>query len=327
MVLCPYIFLLLRHDIPPLTLQPTEVHSAHWVSLHALFAHSLRTYVNCDVSERLNKYNSTFARYFLRLLFGKMRFSATQLMPTDSLWCSSSFLAPPPPPPTTTNYVMKNLILGILEFTTTNKPLPLPQQHPPLILWGLTLGMIADFLGPLFSSSGVPNFWTWPTFSSWDYRLAVWLFTWAFRAKKLRELRAIADGGGNTTSDNHRGEISTEQLSGLDGKTFCANSTSTSRSEKQAEEKEENYKEATGEEEEGGREQEEKRISVVGEMLDGYFDRAMLAAALVLFFKLGLTIAFLCLVRKYQVLQSTYVLTRRFTCLILEYGQVCGKTG
>lgn len=279
MVLCPYIFLLLRHDIPSLALQPTEVHSAHWVSLRALFAHSLRTYGNCDVSERLNKYNSTFARYFLRLLFGQMRFSATQLMPTESLWCSSSFLSPPPsPPPKTTNHVIKNLILGISEFTTTNKPLPLP-QHSPLILWGLTLGMIADFLGPL-SSSGVPNFWTWPTFSSWDYRLAVWLFTWAFRARKLRELRTTADDGGVNTNNSRRGEFST-QLSGLDGTTFCASTTS---SEKQAEEK---Y-EAAGEEE--GEEQGGKRISVVGEMLDGYFNRVMLAAALVLFLRLGLLI-------------------------------------
>lgn len=304
MVLCPYIFLLLRHDIPPLTLQPTEVHSAHWVSLRALFAHSLRTYGTCDVSERLNKYNSTFARYFLRLLFGQMRFSATQLMPTESLWCSSSFLSPSPPPPptTTTNYVIKNLILGIKEFTaTTNKTLP--QQHPPLILWGLTLGMIADFLGPL-SSFGVPDFWTWPTFSSWDYRLAVWLFTWAFRARKLRELRTTAVdggggvGGGNTSNNHHRGEISSTQLQlgGLDWTTFCTNPTSTSRSEKQAEEKEEA---ARGKKE--GEQEQEKRISVVSEMLDGYFDRAMFAAALVLFFRFGLIIAFLFTSIKYRV--------------------------
>lgn len=215
-----------------------------------------------------------------------MRFSATQLMPTESLWCSSSFLSSPPPPST---HVTKNLILGISEFTNTN-PSPLP-QHPPLILWGLTLGMIADFLGPL--SSGVPSFWTWPTFSSWDYRLAVWLFTCAFRASKLRELRTAGGGGNN----NYRGEIST-QLSGP--ATFCASTTS----EKQAGEKD-------GVEEEGGQ---EKRISIVGKMLDGYFDRAMLAAALVLFFRLGLTIAFLFASINYRVH------TRRL--LTYYYGQV-----
>lgn len=281
MVLCPYIFLLLRHDIPPLTLQPTEVHSAHWVSLRALFAHSLRTYGNCDVSERLNKYNSTFARHFLRLLFGQMRFSATQLMPTESLWCSSSFLSSPP---STTSYVIKTPILGISEFTATHPP-PLP-QHPPLILWGLTLGMIADFLGPL--SSGVPNFWTWPTFSAWDYRFAVWLFTWAFRARKLRELRtADGGGGGGGNNNNHRGEIP-PQLRNLGGAKFCPSTTSE---KKQAEE----YDEA-GEEGE-----QQKRISVVGKMLDGYFDRVMRAAALVLSFRLGLTTAFLFASIKYRV--------------------------
>lgn len=226
-----------------------------------------------------------------------MRFSATQLMPTESLWCSSSFLSSPPPP--TTTYVIKNLIFGISKFTTTTPP-PLP-QHPPLILWGLTLGMIADFLGPL--SSGVPNFWTWPTFSSWDYRLAAWLFTWAFRTRKLRELRTAEGWGDGGNNNNHRGEIST-QLSDLDGVTFCASTTS----EKQAEEKDE-----AGEEGE-----QQKRISVVGKMLDGYFDRAMLAAALVLFLRLGLTTAFLFASIKYRVH------TRRL--LTYYYGQVYRET-
>lgn len=260
-------------------LQPTEVHSAHWVSLRALFAYSIRTHGNCDVSERLNKYNSTAARYFLRLLFGQMRFSATHLMPTESLWCNS-FL-----PPSPTSHI-KNLLLGISASTTvTNPP---PPQHPPLLLWGLTLGIIAEFLGPL--SSGVPDFWTWPTFSSWDYRLAVWLFTYSFRARKLRELRSAGGGGGG---GNDRGNIPT-QLSGLDSITFCA---SSSIGKQDIEEK--------------GKQ--EKRISVVGKMLDGYFDRAMYAAALVLFFRLGLATAFLfaCITYYAQITQITYFTTDR----------------
>lgn len=265
MVLCPYIFLLLRHDTPTLMLQPTEVHSAHWVSLRALFTHSLRTYRNCDVSERLNKYNNTGARYLLRLLFGQMRFSATQLMPTESLWCSSStpdFHSAQYSPPTPLSRIIKSL-LSMSAYTTTTTTTNPPPQHPPLLLWGLTLGIIADFLGPL--SSGVPKFWTWPTFSSWDYRLAVWLFTYSFRAQKLRELRA--DGGGKND-----GDIPT-QLSGLDRATFCASTTSGKQKKEEGEQ--------------------EMRISVVGKMLDGYFDRAMLGALLVLFFRLGLTTAFL----------------------------------
>lgn len=271
MVLCPYIFLLLRHDIPPLMLQPTEVHSAHWVSVRALFADALRTHGNCDVSERLNKYNSTAARYFLRLLFGQMRFSAKQLMPTESLWCNS-FLPSATSPPSPTSHI-RNILLGISAATTTTNPPPPPlKQHPQLLLWGLTLGMVADFLGPL--SSGVPHFWTWPTFSSWDYRLAVWLFTYSFRARKLRELRSA--GGSNDRVDFPM------QLSRLNEATFCASSTS-GKQEVEGKEKRE----------------QEKRISVVGIMLDGYLDLAAYAAALVLFFRLGLTIAFLFACIKY----------------------------
>lgn len=254
-------------------LQPAEVHSAHWVSLRALFAYSLRTHGNCDVSERLNKYNSTAARYILRLLFGQMRFSATHLVPTESLWCNS-FL-----PPSPTSHI-KNRLLGKSASTAvTNAAVP---QHPPLLLWGLTLGMIADFLGPL--SSGVHDFWTWPTFSSWDYRLAVWLFTYSFRTRKLRELRSAGGGGGG----DDKGNIPT-QLSGLDGITFSA---SSSIGKQGVEEK---------------RKQEE-RFSVVGKMLDGYFDRAMYAMALVLFCRLGLATAFLFPFVTYfaQITQITY---------------------
>lgn len=268
MVLCPYIFLLLRHDIPPLTLQPTEVHSAHWVSLRALFAHSLRAHGNCDVSERLNKYNSTAARYFLRLLFGQMRFSATHLMPSESLWCNSFFPSASSSPPSTTSYII-NLLLGISASTTATSPPP--PQHPTLLLWGLTLGMVADFLGPL--SSGVPYFWTWPNFSSWDYRSAVWLFTYSFRAQILRELRSAGGGGGNDIGDIPM------QLSRRNRITFRTSSTG---GKQELEEKEKR-----------------ERISVVGIMLDGYFDRAVYAVALVLFFRLGLTTAVLVACIKY----------------------------
>lgn len=81
------------------------------------------------------------------------------------------------------------------------------------------------------------------------------------------------------------------QPSGLDGITFCASSS-------------------IGKQEVEGKGKQEKRISVVGKMLDGYFDRAMYAAALVLFFRLGLATAFLfaCITYHAQITQITYLI-------------------
>src|SRR5436305_14569859 len=88
MALFPYIFIIAGMMVPPLVLQPTEVAAAHWVPLRALLSPSLRTFEYVDLSSRFAKQGRPVLRAILRVLLGKLRFSAVQLIPSESLFSS-----------------------------------------------------------------------------------------------------------------------------------------------------------------------------------------------------------------------------------------------
>ena len=178
MVLCPFVYVLTRYDIPPLQLQPTEVNSAHWVSLRALLAPYLRTVEYADVSDRLARVRGHFLRACLRLVLGQMMFAAVRLVPSESLYCSS---APGFIPEHTKNVI-----------STVFARLPSTSHDRPLLLWGLTQGIIADFLD-LLPIDDFAKRWTWPTFSAWDVRFVIWLLTYRLHKQRLRELDSGSD--------------------------------------------------------------------------------------------------------------------------------------
>ena len=187
MVLCPFVYVLTRYDITPLQLQPAEVNSAHWVSLRALLAPSLRTFEYADVSDRLARVRGRVLRAGLRLLLGQMMFAAVRLIPSESLYCSS---APGFIPEHT-----KNILPPVLEVTTMNSlgaRTPSSSHDRPLLLWGLTQGIIADFLD-LLPSDNFSKRWSWPTFSPWDVRFVIWLVTYRLHKQRLRELESSGD--------------------------------------------------------------------------------------------------------------------------------------
>ena len=181
MVLCLFVFLLLRHDAPLFILQPTEVSSTHWVSMRTLVSTSLGTLKHCDVSERLSEPGNRVLRFFLRAMFGQMLFPATQLIPAESLFCSSvpEFL-----PNGDSLTFRPSSPLNHRKTSLAMSSSPTYNAQRPLLLWGLTLGIATEFLHPLHSN-GASNFWL--TLSHWDFRCTVWLFTYFFRARKLRE--------------------------------------------------------------------------------------------------------------------------------------------
>ena len=187
MVLCPFVYLLMRHDIKPLSLQPSEVSSAHWVPLRNLFIPSSETYVRCDIAERLTRHQGYIKQVMLRLLMGQMLFPAILLGPTESLHSMAVFnmpsdtdLASPPVVQFGVNFHM--------PFPTSNA-----KSQPSLLLWGLTLGIVQDFLSQFtqYDTSGLA---VWPTFSHWDIRLTLWLMTYTFRSQRLNQLKADYDG-------------------------------------------------------------------------------------------------------------------------------------
>lgn len=135
MVLCPFVFLQMRVDTEPLALQPTEVHSAHWVSLRALTSPYLNSYIKSDVSQPFGRSDSDFIRTLIRLLFGQVLIKGIDLVPTESVYCNSGADLLPSGPRVST------VASGLLSFlSSARRTWENPSQH--LILWGLTLGSI-----------------------------------------------------------------------------------------------------------------------------------------------------------------------------------------
>lgn len=181
MVLCPFVFLLTTNHLPPLRLQPTEIASTHWVPIRALLSPSARTYEYQDLSNRLAKQEFGIKRWLLRGMLGKMLFSAIRLVPSESTYCSSvPDFVPNSPIKTSSVFTLASNYAG--WFTP-----PRLGTDRPLILWGLTLGVMADFLEQLPPHNTL-QLWTYPTFSSPDVRFIVWLLSFRFRRQKQREL-------------------------------------------------------------------------------------------------------------------------------------------
>ena len=190
MVLCPYIFLMTNHQLPPLRLQPTESASAHWVPLRALLAPGQRTFEFQDVSSRLAHREFGIKRWFLRAMLGRMVFAAVRLVPSESVYCTSieeffpseidtaKSKAPSIPSP-----------IPSVDSRVWPKKDPSYPQTRPLLLWGLTLGVLADFL-ELLPPHNALKLWTYPTFTPWDVRFVVWALSYRFRKEKERQLAA-----------------------------------------------------------------------------------------------------------------------------------------
>ena len=187
MVLCPYVFLLTRHDIPPLRLQPTEVASTHWVPLRALLSPRQQTCEYQDVSARLTTGQSTVKRHVLHSMLGQMKFCAIHLIPSESLHASNvpDFI-PQVKAAETTSYLAR--LRSLMGLPAAGQSL----ISPPLLLWGLTLGVLTDFLH-MFPPHYAFNVWTYPTFSPLDIRLAIWLLSYRFRKQKEKELFSSFD--------------------------------------------------------------------------------------------------------------------------------------
>lgn len=197
MILCPYVYLLTDAAPPPLRLQPTEIASAHWVPLRALRAPAQLTHEAADVSARLLGPSAGLARHALRLCLGHMLYRAVRLLPSESVVCSSNAGFVP------TAISGSGGGSGALAGLRAALGMSPPSDTPPLHLWGLTLGVVADLLALLppppppsppqpggGGGGGTPPlaFWTYPTFSPPDVRACVWALSWRFRRRKAREL-------------------------------------------------------------------------------------------------------------------------------------------
>lgn len=196
MVLCPYIYLLKSPSYPVQRLQPTEVASSHWVPLRALLSPDLRTYEYADVSARLAKSELGIKRWFLQAMLSKMMFAAIRLVPACSTYCATI----PDFMPVTPSQ------LGLIHrFKDALKgPEGKYQDHrPPLLLWGLTLGVVSDFLEHLPPHNAL-ELWTYPTFTNWDVRFVMWAMSYRFRKRKAIEMSTVVSSVADEGASNKR---------------------------------------------------------------------------------------------------------------------------
>ncbi|KAK4550665.1 hypothetical protein LTR36_000244 [Oleoguttula mirabilis] len=197
MVLCPYVFLLTTHQIPPLKLQPSEVAATHWVPLRSLLSPTQRTLAFEDMSSRLANQETGVKKWMLSMILGKMMFAAIDLLPTESLHSAET-----PAPDSAVQLQDNRHARPSLSLSTRITALasriyrsdvfdqfPPPPKEGPLLLWGLTLGVVSDFLD-LIPPHDALTLWTYPTFTPLDVRLVVWLMTYRFKDRKRAELQA-----------------------------------------------------------------------------------------------------------------------------------------
>lgn len=195
LVLCPYVFMLTQHEIPPLKLQPSEVAAVHWVPLRSLANPIHRTIAFEDVSSRLANQETGVKKWMLSLTLGKMMFAAINLEPTESLHSAES---PAEQPLQNNRYAqltrgdtLKDLASRFWRSDIFNQ-FPAPRKDGPLLLWGLTLGVVSDFLD-LLPPHNALELWTYPTFTPLDVRFTIWLATYRFKNRKRAELQSGAE--------------------------------------------------------------------------------------------------------------------------------------
>ncbi len=213
MTLCPFVFLSKYPDRPRnLLLQPTEVASAHWVPLRVLLTPAFRTVEKCDVSDRLARRATgvlgRIVRLGLRLSLGHMEFAAVRLWPSESVYSTfgKDFMAP------AHNGIWNN----------------------DLLLWGLTLGVIEDFLEMLPPGGHTLDLWTYPTFTAPDVRAVIAAMTKSLRQKNkntaVNHSVAAAMEQGNTNSSGREDEDIGESTVLVRGETPVGAATMKERS-------------------------------------------------------------------------------------------------
>lgn len=190
MVLCPFVFITTRSDSPPLRLQPTEVASTHWIPLRALLSPSLRTVEHVDMSQRFARQGGFLTRLAVRSMLGWMQFSAVRLVPAESIHCTSieGFV------PESGGAGASTGLLNRFKSWCLSNQADSGEPNRPLLLWGLTLGILADFLDMLPPHTTVQQ-WKYPTFTAPDLRLIVSILTYNLRKRNARMVKSGARPG------------------------------------------------------------------------------------------------------------------------------------
>ncbi|RKF61342.1 Uncharacterized protein C14C4.10c [Erysiphe neolycopersici] len=218
LTLCPFVFLWTKPVLPPLQLQPGEVASIHWVPLRIMLSSSSRTYKYIDSADRILQRGGPVSKIVLQSLLGSIQFSAIELLPSESLHCTSSEEFFP-----RENLIQlqskKSFFNRIFDWGILGKQDKLA-SNDPLLLWGLTLGIFVDFLHLLPASNAI-ELWSYPTFTNYDVQLIVSILTWSLRRRNKDSLK-VESGAKLTAIDDENEAVPIENslcVQGLDGTT------------------------------------------------------------------------------------------------------------
>jgi len=208
MVLCPFVFLTTRSDSPTLRLQPTEVASTHWIPLRALLSPSQRTVEYVDMSQRFARQGGFLTRLAVRSLMGWMQFSAVRLLPSETQKCTTTpgFFPDDDKP-------NGSVFQRFKEWCLSNQA-ESSDTARPLLLWGLTLGILADFLDMLPPHRAV-QLWQYPTFTVPDLRLIVSIVTYHLRKRNSRNVKQGARPS-DTASDGETAALPVAKLKDIE---------------------------------------------------------------------------------------------------------------
>jgi len=278
MVLCPFVFLWTEPELPPFKLQPTEVASTHWVPLRILLSPSSRTYEYVDVSDRFARRGGVVTKSIIRSILGKMRFSAIRLVPSESLYCSSTaeFF---PPEHTHGGAASKTSVGSKLYKWYLGDHAGSADKARPLLLWGLTLGMLADFLDQMPPHNAV-RLWSYPTFTSIDVRWIINVLTGPLKMRNRQRLQNTSIGN-QTAMDSE-----TEAVATGDNPWFIGGLSNGMKSSSKGTNQTRSY--------------------AVGVMLEGYYDMARRGIWIAASFRLLATLALTYqLVRRYRSFRSS----------------------
>lgn len=249
MVLCPFVFIYTKPDLPQLQPQPTEVASTHWVPLRCLLSPSTRTYEYVDVSDRFARQGGPVIRTLISSVLGRMRFSAVRLVPSESLYCSTTAEFFSPPEDIQSGSPKKALSRRFYSWYLGDHA-GSADRGRPLLLWGLTLGILADFLDQLPPHTAV-KLWSYPTFTSLDTRFIIDLLTLRLKARNAARLQGKGRGAENQTAIDSETEATA--VSG-DNPWFIGGLSEGMKCVNEKENRREEY--------------------AIGIMLDGYYDMA-----------------------------------------------------
>ncbi|RVD89184.1 uncharacterized protein DFL_000202 [Arthrobotrys flagrans] len=166
MVLCPYVFLWTREEIPEFKLEAAEVAATFWIPIHFLLDDKHKAEHPVDVSDRMASGTSQLLKPFFNVLLGPMYFSAVHLKPED---------------------VSHSTTTAVPDGTTSGAVADKGHEMGDLMLWGITYAVLADMLDFLPPFNFVESF-QYPFFRGWDFRSLVWMLSRGYRRSRKEDL-------------------------------------------------------------------------------------------------------------------------------------------